>query len=553
MRYYRRRSIAGPVVLIAIGVIFLLGNLHYLSWSMLRHYIAHWWPALLILWGVIKLIEHLQDQRAGLPSRGIGAGGVLLIIFLILIGSGITASDRFNWGALRGQIDGDVDIDDMFGNSYNYSATMEQALPANGDLRVVSDRGDVAINTWAEPKVKVVVRKKVVADNEEDAKKIDAATQPTFSLGGNLLTLNANTGGAGQKPVASDLEIYMPAKGNVDIATRKGDIRVAGRQGTVTTSSHGDVTVTDNTGNVTVMMRRGNVRTSNIKGDVSVDGRVDDTTVSDVTGQVKLTGDFFGQMNLTKIAKAVSFRSSRTDMQMERLDGELIMESGDLRVHSATGPMHVQTRAKDIHLEDVSGALKIDNSNGMVEYRAGKGLGDVEINNRRGSVQVTLPTNAAFHVDARSDHGDIQSDFSSIQVRSEHNSQYANGAVGSGGGGPQIRLNADHGDVQIRQSTGLSAPPAPPQPPKPSTPGLQRGSLTQDDVRADVRENVRDVIAAGIQEEVVAPLTESMASSGVPVRVSSRVPMAGKAVVVTRPRQRQWWACDKKKEAAGTL
>ena len=96
-------------------------------------------------------------------------------------------------------------------------------------------------------------------------------------------------------------------------------------------------------------------------------------------------------MNLAKVAKGVSFHSSRTDMQMARLDGDLTMESGDLRANAIAGPMHLATRAKDIHLDDVSGILKIDNSNGMVEYRAGKGQGDVEINNQRGTVQVTLP------------------------------------------------------------------------------------------------------------------------------------------------------------------
>ena len=120
--------------------------------------------------------------------------------------------------------------------------------------------------------------------------------------------------------------------------------------------------------------------------------------------------------------------------------------------------MHLTTRAKDIHLEDVSGNLKIDNSNGTVEYRAGKDLGDVEINNQRGTVQVMLPNNAAFQVDARADRGEIESDFPSIQVKSEHNSQSASGTVGSGG--PQVRLTNDRGDVHIRQSSA-GAPPRP--------------------------------------------------------------------------------------------
>jgi hypothetical protein len=476
IHYHRRRSLAGPVVLIAIGVIFLLGNMHYLSWGSLHHYFARYWPALLILWGLIKLMEHFQDNRAGVPSRGIGAGGVVLIIFLVLIGMGFTASDRVNWRALRGQMDMDDDFSGMFGNSYNYSATVEQPFAPGSDLKVVSDRGDVVVNTWAEPKIKVVVRKKVVADSEEQGKKIDSETQPTFTAGGTTVTLNANTGSAGNNAVASDLEIYVPQKANVEVSTRRGDIRIAGRAGNITTSSHGDVTVADNAGNLSISLRRGSVRATNIKGDISVDGRVDDTTISDVSGEVRFTGDFFGQMNLAKVAKGVSFHSSRTDMQMARLDGDLTMESGDLRARAILGPMHVTTRSKDIHIEDVSGNLKIDNSNGMVEYRAGRGLGDVEINNQRGTVQVMLPNNAAFKIDARADRGEIETDFPSIQVKSEHNSQSASGTVGSGG--PQVKLTSDRGDVHIRQSTGLPAPPAAPQAPKaPPAPGLQRGAV----------------------------------------------------------------------------
>jgi DUF4097 and DUF4098 domain-containing protein YvlB len=289
------------------------------------------------------------------------------------------------------------------------------------------------------------------------------------------VTLNANTGGAGNNTVASDLEIYVPQKANVEVSTRRGDIRIAGREGNITTNSHGDVTVADNAGNVNISLRRGSVRATNIKGNVSVDGRADDTNISDVSGEVRFSGDFFGQMNLAKVARGVSFHSSRTDMQMVRLDGDLTMESGDLRARAIIGPMRLTTRSKDIHIEDVTGNLKVDNSNGVVEYRAGKGLGDIEINNQRGTVQVMLPMNAAFHVDARTDRGEIETDFPSIQVRSEHNSHYASGTVGSGG--PQVKLTNDRGDVQIRQSTGAAAP-VPPQPPKaPTAPGLQRGSL----------------------------------------------------------------------------
>ena len=65
----RRRSFAGPVVLIVLGVVFLLGNLHMISWMRLGTLFAHYWPALLILWGVIKLVEYQQASPSAASAR----------------------------------------------------------------------------------------------------------------------------------------------------------------------------------------------------------------------------------------------------------------------------------------------------------------------------------------------------------------------------------------------------------------------------------------------------------------------------------------------------
>src|SRR5260370_14993969 len=95
-----RRSFAGPFVLIVLGIVFLLGNLHLLSWMRLGTLFAHYWPALLILWGVIKLIEYQQAQRDGVPARGIGAGGIFLVIRIVVFGLIATQPARFNSPAI---------------------------------------------------------------------------------------------------------------------------------------------------------------------------------------------------------------------------------------------------------------------------------------------------------------------------------------------------------------------------------------------------------------------------------------------------------------------
>jgi DUF4097 and DUF4098 domain-containing protein YvlB len=198
-------------------------------------------------------------------------------------------------------------------------------------------------------------------------------------------------------------------------------------------------------------VRRGSVRASDIQGDVSVEGRIDDSTIANVSGAVHLSGDFFGEMNLAKVSKMVTFKSSRTDMELARLDGDLTMQSGDLRAKSVEGPVRLITRSKDIHIEDFSGEMRLENSNGSVELRTAKlPLAPMEISNRRGEIQLVLPAKAAFELDASARRGDINSEFDGIKVDSSHDESRARGAVGSGG--PRLQINNDKGNIEIRRA-----------------------------------------------------------------------------------------------------
>src|SRR5512140_1300544 len=85
----RRRSFAGPIILIIIGVLFLLRNFGViLPWSFL----ANWWPLLLVLLGVIRLVEYYLAKKEGAYPPAVGGGTVVLMIFIIMIGLGISAA-----------------------------------------------------------------------------------------------------------------------------------------------------------------------------------------------------------------------------------------------------------------------------------------------------------------------------------------------------------------------------------------------------------------------------------------------------------------------------
>ena len=59
----QRRSIAGPVVMILLGVVLLLTTMHVLQPQPILRWFGTYWPALIILWGVIKLVEYQQAKK----------------------------------------------------------------------------------------------------------------------------------------------------------------------------------------------------------------------------------------------------------------------------------------------------------------------------------------------------------------------------------------------------------------------------------------------------------------------------------------------------------
>jgi len=193
------------------------------------------------------------------------------------------------------------------------------------------------------------------------------------------------------------------------------------------------------------------MRAQRVSGDVDVEGWVNDSNLSEIGGTVNLHGNFFGTMSLAKVGKGVRFKSSRTDLEMGRLDGDMTMEIGDMRARGVSGGLRIVTRSKDIHLEDVNGDIKVDSNHADVELTSSKPpTGTVEITNEHGHISVELPSKASFQMNARTDHGDIQSDFGELKVENQNRESKATGSVGTGG--PQLRLTNSHGDINIRKT-----------------------------------------------------------------------------------------------------
>jgi Putative adhesin len=457
------RSIAGPVVLILMGVLFLLGTMGILEIHHLGWLFARYWPALLILWGVLRLIEYEQAKHYGQPTRGIGVGGVFLIFFLIVCGLIATQASRVDWKSLGEHIDlgDDEGIDDIFaGSTFDYSGDLSSQWPAGGNaVHINDDRGTITVNVSDDKTVKVSWRKKVRAENQKDADNYNAKTTPTMTVADQAVTLNANTQGAGDKSIALDMDVYVPRNANLTIISRRGGVTISGMNGSVDVNNqHGEVNLSDQTGNAMFNLEESAAHVEHVKGDVTIQGRANEISIDDVDGAVHLNGEFQESVRLVRVSQTVSFHSSRTDMEFSRLDGRLDLDSSDLRADSLAGPMRLTTRSKDISLEGLTGDLRLEDSNGTVEVGLHK-PGNIQIDNRKGDVQITIPPNTALKIEARTREGEISSDFDEIRVDNRDRESTAGGSLGTNG--PKLVVNCEKGEIEFRKGNVVVTAPAP--------------------------------------------------------------------------------------------
>jgi DUF4097 and DUF4098 domain-containing protein YvlB len=476
--------------LIVIGLLFLLRNFGYTI--PLFHNFARYWPLLLVVIGLIRLAEYFAARGGQRPAPRLGAGTVFLLVVVIAAGIGVSRAfhvrNDFNWGSLRDNVDVDDNLMHMFGSEYTYDGEVTQAVPAGGAVRVNCDRGNITVSSWDQPQVKVVFHKRIFAGSQGEADSTNRSTTPRVQLQGNAVEVQGNTEAAGAKGVAADLEVFAPLKADVDVTARRGDVSVAQRTGEVRVNSlRGDVTVDQVTGNVNVTTQHGSLHASNVTGSLAADGRLDDLSLDTITGSVLVTADIFGDTRLSKLEKGATIRTSRTELQLARLDGDLTMDTGDLQGDGVQGPFSLSTKAKDVSLRNSKGDIHIDDDHGDIDLESTSvaSLGNMDLTTHHGDVHLRLPAKANFQFQIVTRHGDISSDFENVRSENRTGSSTAAGTVGKGG--VKISIASDTGDIEISKAAGSTAAPpeasTPPQPPaKPARPATSGKKVSDDDV-----------------------------------------------------------------------
>ena len=245
------------------------------------------------------------------------------------------------------------------------------AEPVMVEVRVAG--GDVAVTTSEVDEARVVL---------DGADALIEAT--TVSLHGNVLTIKQD-GEKGLKSLLGSGDLRGLFQGTLDVAVL------------VPHGSSFDL--------------------ASASGDALLSGEFASVTAKTASGDLRVRGDVFGDVNL---------KSASGDVTIEHIGGDLRTQtvSGDLRVDAVDGSVNVTSVSGDIELASLyDGAVKIQSVSG-----------DIELGIAQGS---------AVDVDASSASGEMRSDVPLTETPAE---------AGANGQTVVIRTRTVSGDLHIRRA-----------------------------------------------------------------------------------------------------
>lgn len=451
---YRRGSVFGALLLIAIGGLFLYSNLHpeFNLWPVLARY----WPVLIILWGVSKLVDYLAlrgGPEAAAAAR-ISGGDIVALIFLLIGGAFFSLVVERGWWRGGAIVIDNEEFGCLLGQQYEFTEEIQQSVTLPTSFSLSNVRGSVTLTPGDAEEIQVRARKTVCAATEAEAKRLAEAFAPLLEGEGGDYAFRWETEAGASGVVRADLEVQVPRTANLSLSTLRGDVRISGIENDVSlTLTRGDAELNGISGDVRVEIQRGDVHVSDVDGSVYIEGRGEEVQIRNASGAASLEGSFYGPIRFAGIGGQASFQSRRTTFSATKIEGELLMDSGEVTLRNVPGEVTLLTRDKEIEVEEIAGELRIENRNGGVLVRAPKSrILPIDVQNRRGSIEVALPATASFEISATTHRGEIESEFTGPGLTlsgEESRDQTLRGAYGKGG--PAIRLSTTYGTIYLRR------------------------------------------------------------------------------------------------------
>lgn len=210
-RSLRRTSLVGPLLLVAIGVVFLLVHSGRVSMPNLASWYAEWWPGLLIVIGLFMFAEWgiARARRASdaPPLRyQLGAGFSFVVALLIIAGIAASEAKEHSFDFSDMKINGE-DWDHFAGSKHeNDPAPIVRALAAGSILTIDNARGDVAVTGLSDDgQLHLTAHNEVYSQNDDDAQDKLKQLEARIATTGDTMSITIPTIDSGHSDITAQV------------------------------------------------------------------------------------------------------------------------------------------------------------------------------------------------------------------------------------------------------------------------------------------------------------------------------------------------------------
>lgn len=311
----------------------------------------------------------------------------------------------------------------MVKNSAAYEETsVEQKsfeMKPGGSIIVISDEGNISVNSWESNEVKLVMKKRAWARSKSEAKellkKLEIEIEHTANLSIRQVKFyderhfsfwdifDPDNWGKHNWSVTVDFELTVP---------RQSDLRLE--------TDEGDVDVTDILGDLEIAVDEGNVELKDIEYN-HINVKIDE-------------GDF----------DCYNLMGDGGRINLETDEGTIRLEKGKVT------KLLADCDEGDIYLKDIElGNCELNTDEGDIEARMSlQPQGKYRLSTDEGNVRIYLSKNINLDVKLETAEGDIDTDFD-LTITELDDGERARGTIGDGSA--QLEVYTDEGDIILER------------------------------------------------------------------------------------------------------
>jgi DUF4097 and DUF4098 domain-containing protein YvlB/uncharacterized membrane protein HdeD (DUF308 family) len=402
------RSPLGGVMIVAVGGILLSANLRG-EHSVIRIFGLYWFWLLVAL--ITGRILHQYTHRLADGPRPVAFSPAAILLMMFIAGSGLAANYLAKKTQKLPAMDlGLAHIGDLrnyvIGNQVEFEDEPPQTFALAPDSRLIIDgaKGDVEISAADQPQASVRIIKKIRALSEDEARSSAQNIRLQFSQDGNNYRIGVSASSGFKQDFSTSIVLTLPRniESGVEVIDCAGSAKLTGLHGDHIIRNGEKIEVSDHTGRIRIESPRGLVELKRVRGGINlIDAR-----------------------------------------------------SGSVTVEDLEGPATIDARG-DVMVRNFHDLLDIRTENGTIRLSTTGMIGaDIKAINENGRIQLSVPDDAAFRLDATSARGRVRvSGFNRINLqhgeRSKVSQVFGYNVTSTA---PNLILETSNGDIEVKSS-----------------------------------------------------------------------------------------------------